>query len=246
MSAILITGAGSAIAQATARLWAKEGHSFFLIDRDAAKLKIVADDLKVRGAKIAATAVADLNDTGRYAALLQEADQVLSGLTHVLIAHGTLPVQKEAQADSVITQMQLTINFLSPVLLLTHLANYFEAKGGGVLGVISSVAGDRGRESNYIYGAAKGGLTLFTQGLRLRLRRRGIAVITIKPGFVDTPMTRNYKKGLLWVKPERVARDIKAAFTRHRSGEIYTPWFWRFIMLVIRLMPEPIFRRLPI
>jgi short-subunit dehydrogenase len=109
--------------------------------------------------------------------------------------------------------------------------------------VISSVAGDRGRQSNYIYGSAKGALNIYLQGLRNRLHKANVQVLTIKPGFVDTPMTHEFKKGLLWVKPQTIAKDIVKGIT-HRRHEIYTPGFWRFIMLIIKLIPECLFKRL--
>jgi decaprenylphospho-beta-D-erythro-pentofuranosid-2-ulose 2-reductase len=113
----------------------------------------------------------------------------------------------------------------------------------GTIAVISSVAGDRGRKSNYVYGSAKGGLTIFLQGLRNALSGSGVHVLTIKPGFVDTPMTNDFTKGLLWAKPEKVAKDIKRAIDK-KKNIIYTPWFWRWIMLIIRLIPESVFKKM--
>jgi NAD(P)-dependent dehydrogenase (short-subunit alcohol dehydrogenase family) len=120
--------------------------------------------------------------------------------------------------------------------------------GGGAIAVIGSVAGDRGRSSNYVYGAAKGGLGLFAQGLAHRLAheqgQKPLGIVLVKPGFVDTPMTSSFPKGgPLWAKPEAVAQDIKAALTRGHSAIIYTPWFWRFILLLIRLVPQPVMHK---
>jgi decaprenylphospho-beta-D-erythro-pentofuranosid-2-ulose 2-reductase len=119
----------------------------------------------------------------------------------------------------------------------------FEQQKSGTLAVISSVAGDRGRQSNYVYGAAKGMVNIFAQGLRNRLFKSGVNVLTIKPGFVDTPMTAGFRKGFLWATPERVARDIVKAIAG-RESEVYTPVFWRALMIPIRLLPEWLFKRL--
>ena len=137
------------------------------------------------------------------------------------------------------------MNLLSALSLLTHIANRFEREGRGTIVVISSVAGDRGRQSNYVYGTAKGALTIFLQGLRHRLHKAGVRVVTIKPGFVDTPMTAGFRKGLLWASPDAVARGIVRALDG-RGGEIYLPWFWRYIMWIIKAIPGPIFNRLPL
>ena len=133
--------------------------------------------------------------------------------------------------------------FLSSLLLLMQLAQRFEQQGHGTLAVISSVAGDRGRQSNYVYGAAKGMLSIFLQGLRNRLQRHGVQVLTIKPGFVDTPMTAAFRKGLLWAQPETVAHGILKAINRG-ADVVYLPWFWLPVMLAIRLLPETMFKRL--
>lgn len=139
--------------------------------------------------------------------------------------------------------MELQTNFTTVVSLLTLLANLFERQGRGSIAVISSVAGDRGRQSNYVYGAAKGALTIYLQGLRNRLAKANVHVLTIKPGFVDTPMTRDFKKGLLWVGPDVIARGIVKAIDK-RKDVAYLPFFWRYIMFIIKIIPERIFKRL--
>ena len=243
MQRILITGAASAIAQATARLYAKDGASFFLTDLNAQRLGAVAKDLTVRGAKAVHIKALDLNDFQQHEALVAKAKQQLGEIDIALIAHGTLPKQKECEASWTATGRELSTNFLSAASLLTHLANDFAAKKAGTIAVISSVAGERGRQSNYVYGSAKGALTIFTDGLRNRLSKQGVRVLTIKPGFVDTPMTAEFKKGLLWAQPESIARGIYKAIER-RQEKIYLPWFWRYIMIVIRNIPERIFKNL--
>lgn len=243
MKKILITGAASAIAQATARLYAKEGDSFFLIDRDSDRLEAVANDLTVRGAKQVHIKTLDLNQFAEHQVVLDEADQKLAGIDIALIAHGTLPKQKECEQSWEKTSMELTTNFVSAASLLTRLANYFETEKAGTIAVIASVAGDRGRASNYVYGSAKGALTIFTDGLRNRLHKSGVQVLTIKPGFVDTPMTAEFKKGPLWAKPAAVARGIYRAI-EHKKDKVYLPGFWRLIMFVIRNIPERVFKKM--
>ncbi len=243
MKRMLIVGATSAIAQATARLYAAEGARLFLLARDPERLAVVAADLEARGADRVVSDTLDVLDYDRHPALAAQAEQALEGLDLVLIAHGTLPDQAACERDFALARRELEVNGISVISLLTHLANHFEARGGGTLAVISSVAGDRGRQSNYLYGTAKGAVSLFLQGLRNRLHKAGVDVLTIKPGFVDTPMTRAFDKGPLWASPERVARDIRRAIERRRDV-VYTPFFWRYIMWIIRAIPEPLFKRL--
>ena len=239
---ILIIGATSAIAQATARLYAKQAAQLHLLARDAAQLDVLAADLRVRGATVT-TQTFDASAMDTHEVLLQNTIKALGEMDVVLIAYGTLSDQKACEHDAALVLHEMNTNALSVMGLLTHLANYFEARGHGTIAVISSVAGDRGRASNYVYGAAKGALTLFLEGLRNRLHKRGVQVLTIKPGFVDTPMTRDFKKGPLWASPEKVAADIVRAIERKRDV-IYTPWFWWIIMTIIKSIPERIFKGL--
>ena len=239
----LIVGATSAIAQATARRLAGDGDAFFLVARDASKLGAVAEDLRVRGTGHVETAVMDVLDYDRHAAVIAHAIEALEGLDVALIAHGTLPDQKACEESFESTRQALEINALSVMSLVTHLANHFERQKRGTIAVISSVAGERGRRSNYVYGTAKGAVDVFMQDLRNRLARSGVHVLTIKPGFVDTPMTAGFRKGLLWARPERIATDIRRAIEK-RSEVVYTPWYWRYVMQLIRAVPESIFKRL--
>lgn len=242
MKNIVIFGAASAIAQATARLLAQEKPTFILLDRDEAKLKIVADDLKVRGAESVHVIPADLTQTEKHAEIWQHIKSMGQPDT-VLIAYGTLGDQKAGEKDFAIAQKELQTNFMSVASLLTLIANDFEQQKSGTIIAISSVAGDRGRKSNYIYGSAKGALTIFLAGLRNRLADKNVKVITVKPGFVDTPMTASFKKGLLWAQPETIARGIVQAIKKQPSI-VYLPWFWRYIMLIIRSIPETIFKKM--
>jgi decaprenylphospho-beta-D-erythro-pentofuranosid-2-ulose 2-reductase len=244
MRRVLLIGATSTIAEATARRLATAGDALFLVARDAAKLDAVAADLRVRGAARIETLVMDALDYDRHAAAIEAAFAALGGLNVALIAHGTLPEQGDCEASFETTRREIELNALSAISLLTHLANRMEKEGSGTIAVISSVAGDRGRASNYVYGASKGAVNLFLGGLRNRLYRRGVRVLTIKPGFVDTPMTAKFKKGgLLWATPDRVARDIVRAIDRGKDVA-YVPAFWAVIMWVIRAIPERLFKRL--
>lgn len=245
MRKVLIVGATSAIAEAVARLLAAQGDLLYLVGRRAETLEAIAADLRVRGAARVQTEVMDANAIERHAALLDNADVALGGLDTVLIAHGTLSDQAACQQSVALTFQELHTNALSVIALLTLIANHFEAQRVGTIAVISSVAGDRGRQSNYVYGTAKAAVSTFLSGLRQRLYKSGVQVVTIKPGFVDTPMTRDFSKGLLWAKPERVARDIVRAMENGKDV-VYTPGFWWAIMQLIKSIPEFVFRRLPL
>lgn len=240
---IAIFGATSAMAQETGRILAGLGAELFLVGRDARKLEAVADDLRVRGAGRVETAAADLNDAAGHARLLDRAAEVLGRIDVVLVAQGLLGDQAASEASAADAELVLRTNFVGPALLAQAAASRLAAQGGGTLVAISSVAGDRGRGSNYVYGSAKGGLSLFLQGLRNRYFRAGVGVVTVKPGFVDTPMTAHLPKGPLFAPPEAVARAIVRA-VRRRRDVVYAPGFWRAIMLVIRSIPERIFKRL--
>ena len=240
---VLIVGATSAIAQEAAKEFAADGDKLFLVARNADKLQVVANDLSVRGAAQMETAVLDVNDTDRHAEVLARAADSLGGLDVALIAHGTLSDQPACEKDVELTLREMQTNFLSVVSLLTLLANRFEAQRHGTIAVISSVAGDRGRKSNYVYGAAKAGVTAFLSGLRGRLDAAGVRVITIKPGMVDTPMTAHLEKGALFASAEAVGKGVYRAIV---SGQevVYLPWFWWVIMTVLRHVPESIFKKL--
>ena len=244
MKKILIIGATSAIAEATARRFAARGDALFLVARNAEHLRAVAADLAVRGAMRSATATLDAADFGTHEAVLDAAERELGGLDVVLIAHGTLSDQARCQASVDSMRHELDVNAISTLALLTHLANRFEAQKRGTIAVISSVAGDRGRQSNYVYGSAKAAVTTFLGGLRQRLAKANVDVLTIKPGFVDTPMTAAIaNKGALWTQPDRIADGIVNAIDRRRNV-VYLPWFWRWILLIIRHVPEPLFKKI--
>lgn len=243
MHNVMIFGATSAIAEATARRFAERGDTLSLFARNRERLAIIADDLKVRGAHAVTYEIWDAAGEADWDAMLERAFAAVARIDIVLIAHGTLPDQKACEADAGTALREIDLNALSTIRLLTPIANRMEAQKGGTIAVVTSVAGDRGRQSNYVYGAAKKMVSTFLQGLRNRLFKSGVNVIDIKPGFVDTPMTAAFKKGPLWAKPERVARDIVRAIDAGQS-ERYTPFFWRWIMWIIRTVPEAVFKRL--
>jgi short-subunit dehydrogenase len=243
MQKVLIVGATSAIAEATARLFAVRGDRIMLAGRRMDRLEAIASDLRQRGADRVAVTHFDASQANDPKTMLDECTQALDGLDIALIAHGTLPVQVDCAASVELSLAEFQTNALSVIGLATDLGNRFEAQKHGCIAVISSVAGDRGRQSNYVYGAAKGAVSIFLQGLRNRLFRHGVQVLTIKPGFVDTPMTAEFSKGALWAKPEAIARGIVSAIDARRDV-VYLPGFWHLIMLIIRHIPESIFKRL--
>jgi decaprenylphospho-beta-D-erythro-pentofuranosid-2-ulose 2-reductase len=240
---ILVLGATSGIAEATCRIWAFQGASLFLVARNAEKLAAVAADLKTRGASHVDTAVADLDDTDQHPALLAHAINSLTGMDIAYLAHGILGDQTEAERDFNTAAQILHTNFVAPVSLLTWLANFCVQRRAGTLAVISSVAGDRGRKSNYLYGSSKAGLTAFLGGLRNRVDREGVTVLTIKPGPVKTAMTANMPKSEKFADVESVAESIVSAIDKRKDIR-YVPFQWQPIMFIIRNIPERIFKKL--
>ncbi len=243
MKKTIIFGATSAIAQETAKILAQNGHALFLAGRNKEKLKIIADDLSVRGAHKIITSTVDINNTSEHSAIIQNAIDEMNGLDIALIAHGTLSNQEACEISYTETYTEFKTNCLSAISLLTLIANHFEQQASGTIIAISSVAGDRGRQSNYVYGSAKAAISIFLQGLRNRLHKKNVHVITIKPGFVDTPMTKDFEKGILWADPSVIAQGIIKAIEK-KMDVVYLPWFWRYIMAVIKLIPERLFKRL--
>ncbi len=240
---ILVLGATSGIAEATCRLWAAEGSALFLVGRSAEKLAAVAADLKTRGASYVDTAVADLDDTSKHPALLAHAINSLTGMDIAYLAHGVLGDQARAEQDFATAESILHTNFVSVVSLLTWLANFCVQRHSGVLAVISSVAGDRGRKSNYLYGASKAGLSAFLGGLRNRVDREGVTVLNIKPGPVRTAMTTHMPGSEKFADVNKVAASIVKAVDS-RADTLYVPFQWQPIMFVIRHIPESVFKKL--
>ena len=245
MNRILIIGATSTIAQETIHRFAESGAALFLVGRNADKLKTVAHDARVRGIGAVSTYELDVNDFDRHTDMLREADEFLGGLDAVLIAYGTLPDQDQCERDVDVAMEALTTNALSVIALLTPIVNRFEAQGQGCIAVISSVAGDRGRRTNYVYGSAKAAVSVFMGGLRHRLAHTNVTVVTLKPGLVDTPMTAHLPKTRLWSSPRRVGRGVYAAMQKGVNVK-YLPGYWRGIMLIVRSIPDAIFKHLSI
>jgi len=242
----LVIGASSAIARAFARVAVAAGDDVILAGRDAADLAATAADLAVRGGRAVPVLDFDLRDTQSHPALTARA-VALAGVAplSVFLAAGLLPTQAAIDADPMVADETIAVNFTGAVSALQALATALAARGAGRVIALGSVAGDRGRLKNYVYGAAKAGLATYLQGLRARLDRSGVPVTTVKPGFVDTAMTWGLPGLFLVASPERVA---KACYAAARAGRdtIYVPWFWRWIMLIIRAVPERIFKKLNI
>jgi len=240
---IVIIGATSAIAAACAEIYARQQNHLVLVGRSAAKLERLQAHLKVVGAASVQSMQQDLSQIEQHEALIQRLTADAKRLDVVLLAHGTLGDQETASVQPALLADVMRDNAISHMSLLALLTPVMERQGQGTLAVITSVAGDRGRPSNYVYGAAKGALSVFVDGLRGRLFRHGVAVVNIKPGFVSTPMTAHLKQGVLFVQPEVVAHGIVRAIA-HGCHTVYLPSFWRYIMLIIRLIPEVVFKRL--
>ena len=214
-----------------------------LVARNRDRLTAVAQDLLTRGALAVDTWVMDLDDTTAHPEMLASAVERMGRIDLALIAQGVLGDQQAAEADFEVAVAILHTNFIATVSLLTWLANYFRAQGGGTLAVVSSVAGERGRKSNYVYGASKGALNVFLEGLRNRIDRDGVQVLTIKPGFVATPMTAHVPHNALFASPDQIARGILKAIERRRDVT-YLPWFWFWIMLLVRAIPSRFFKKM--
>ena len=240
---IIVLGAASAMAEAASRLWAEQGAHILLAGRNSARLEEIASDLRVRGALVE-THAADLTSP-EAAKCFREMGDHLGGVDVVLLAYGVLGDQMKAEAETREALDLIATNFSSAAAWCLEAANVLEQQGHGKLIVIGSVAGDRGRASNYVYGAAKSGLAVLVQGIAHRLAKSGAGAVLIKPGFVDTPMTAHIaRKGLLWATPGAIGKTIARVAERQSPPPIiYAPGFWRFIMAVIRATPSPIFHK---
>jgi decaprenylphospho-beta-D-erythro-pentofuranosid-2-ulose 2-reductase len=240
--AILLLGATSGIMRALAAVLAGSGRTLVLAGRDSEELKRMQSDLRIRFGTSIDTLELDVAESPAAASVLRA---LLEGrkIEGVVAGIGCLGDQSLAENDEEQARLILETNFVGPAVLIGVLAQYLERQRRGFICVLSSVAGDRGRQSNYVYGSAKAGLSAYLEGLRNRMHRAGVAVITVKPGFVDTGMTWGLPGMFLVASPLKVSRRIARAIER-RENVVYVPGFWRWIMMAIRLIPEPLFKRL--
>jgi len=241
---IAIFGATSDIAMAAARLWAGEGAELYLVARRSDALLVMARELELEGASRVETFIADLAAVEAQAAVLDDMAERFGVPEVALLAWGSLTRQENAFVDPAYLRDELVVNFVSPAAFLLPLGRRMEEAGGGVVAVISSVAGDRGRARNFVYGSAKAGLQRFLEGLRAQGAGGGLTILDIRPGLIETKMTadRERRGPLPAARPETVGRDIVRAVSRRRAV-VYSPWPWRWIMLAIRLLPRPLFHR---
>lgn len=238
---IAIFGATSAIAKGYARLKSNQSNRFILIGRNNQTLEELKMDLLARGAENIRTISYDFENIVDQEKLIL--DVFIDRVDIALFAYGTLPSQEQCKTDPIYLQQYFSLNVTSNIRLMSLVAEKMKQQGMGSIAAITSVAGDRGKKSNYYYGSSKASVSVFLQGLRQDLFENGIHVLDIKPGFVDTPMTENFKKGILWAKPSDIAKGIDSAI-QNRKDVIYLPFFWRFIMAIIVSIPEVIFKKL--
>lgn len=244
MKKILIVGAGSAMAKACARLWAAQGAHLAVCVRDPEVLALLADDLKARGASAVVGLPWEALDAAAHDAVVDKAWASMGGVDVALVAHGSLPDQSACEASAALTVQAWLVNGASAAGVTAAIVHRMRAQGHGAVGVITSVAGDRGRPSNFVYGSAKAGLQAFCEGLQAGAWRDGVSVTDLRPGFVATPMTQGLAlPQALVVRPEAIAPRMVAAIERGQAVA-YVPGFWRAIMAVIRAIPGPVFRRL--
>ncbi|SDK11584.1 SDR family NAD(P)-dependent oxidoreductase [Aliiruegeria lutimaris] len=240
----LILGATSSMARALARKLAKRGANLLLAGRDMSDLEATASDCRLRGAALAESLHFDARAPETFQPILERM-RAMDGTLNAAVFVGSMPPQEEIDIAPEMLDGVVADSFTGPARLLHGLAPLLEARGSGTIVGVGSVAGDRGRVGNYVYGAAKAGFATYMSGLRNRLGRSGAHAITVKPGFVDTAMTWRLEGMFLVAPPEAVADSILKAVEKKRNV-IYTPFFWRYIMMIIRAVPEPIFRKMSI
>lgn len=243
---LIVLGATSAVAHAYLRLVAAQNRfsRAVLVARNKRKLEIVAQDIAGRSLMDVTIIAADIGKADQVSATMHDILSMTETFDECLLAYGGLGDQKLLQTDSHALRSLLDTNFVSSAVWLEQIAAQFERQGHGHVIAIGSVAGDRGRQSNYIYGASKAGLERICEGLAHRFASSdSIHVTCVKPGFIDTPMTEDIEKsGPLWATPEQIASSINRAVAKKRV-RVYAPWFWRFILMIIRALPVPIFHK---
>jgi len=244
MKKTIVLGATSGIALEVQRQLAGRGCELLLVARSEPRLAQLQADLLVRGAGRVLTYTADLSRIEEHDGVFEFASRMLADFDTVFLAYGAMHEQKLAATSIPVLIEELQVNFVSAAAILTLFAADLERRRTGCIAAISSVAGDRGRRPNYVYGSAKGGLALFLQGLRSRLYPAGVRVITIKPGQVRTAMTDHLPNTMRLADPSEVARDIVRGLEGRSPDILYTPGIWRYIMIVVQAIPEGIFKRL--
>jgi len=240
----LILGGSSSVARAFARAAAEDGADVILAGRDMEDMKRTAEDVSIRTGCDVDVVAFDAEAISGHAAFVEDVTR-RAGFLNVFLAFGAMPEQDEIDADFALAERSIAVNYTGAVSVLHRLAQHLEEQGDGHVVVLSSVAGDRGRLKNYVYGSAKAGLNTYLQGLRARLFRKGVSVTTIKPGFMDTDMTWGIEGMFLVASPEAAARACLAA-ARRRRHVVYVPFFWWGIMNIIRHIPEFIFKKMNI
>jgi short-subunit dehydrogenase len=243
MKYILIVGVTSGIGKALAHQYAKQKHPLILTGRDLAEMERIASDIRIRYQIPVNVKTIDAESFDTHSDFFASCVEEAGKLSGMFLVHGYMVDQEIAQKDFMKAKKMIDVNFTSYVSLLETAARYFEGERSGFIGVITSVAGDRGRKSNYIYGSSKGALSVYVQGLRNRLYTSGVHVATIKPGFVDTRMTYGLNGLFLVAKPEDVAKRVHESI-RKKHDVIYVPGFWAMIMFIIKSIPERVFKRL--
>ncbi|WP_295536519.1 SDR family oxidoreductase [uncultured Thioclava sp.] len=242
-SSWIILGATSGIARAVIRKLAAQGHAMFLAGRNISELEAIAADCRLRGARMAEVMSFDARDASNYGQLIARLRDE-EGELNCAVFTGSMPDQEVIDANPNMIEGVLADNLTGPATFLTMFAPLMEERGCGAIAGVGSVAGDRGRLGNYVYGAAKAGFATYLSGLRNRLGRSGVHVMTIKPGPVDTPMTYGMKLPLM-TTPDAVAEDILNGLKR-KTNVLYTRKIWRLVMGIIRVIPEPIFKKMSI
>lgn len=244
MKTIIIFGANSAMAKAWARLIADQNCQLILAGRNQAELEKNANDIQLRSNGPKPDVVGfDSQKTEAHGPMMQAVIKKHAVIDEAYLFFGAMSDQTKAQKEFQLAQEMMVTNYVGTASILEIVAAQMEKQKKGLIVGVSSVAGDRGRQSNYIYGSSKAAMSTYLQGLRNRLYHAGVHVMTVKPGFVDSPMTSHLKKGLLMVSPQVFAKGLKKA-VRQKKNQVYIPWFWQWIMFIIKSIPEQVFKKL--
>ena len=243
MKKMIVLGATSAMAEAYTRLVCKKDIELILISRDTERMDALKGDYESRGSKVIACLELALDAPHNVLTFIESNKEVLQGADMLLTAAGTLPEQGLTEHDTSYLLQQFNINGLSIIAFINEFLKQKLNNEQCTIAAISSVAGDRGRQSNFLYGSAKSALSIFLEGLMHKYHGSNITIIDVKPGFVDTPMTQEFNKGVLWAKPEKIAQIIDNKVQKNKSGVVYAPWFWYWIMFIIRSVPRFVFHK---